>query len=159
MSNETLQIGMDLDALIGEKPIGFTPTGKKVYKTDDPGEMYKNPEEILKESLLDQTPEKDRYYLKKTTLVEKTDNGRYRKGYIQEEDNIVTRIKNEKGNPIIKNGLIKYQALTIVKYSFLGGYGKHVHQQFEPGEYFYAPKSGEDKEKKKEMLKQAKRYH
>lgn len=151
-----------IDLLEDDEPIGLTPTGLPLYRSDDPGEMYKvnqiSKPEKKQNSLLEQTPEKQRYFLQPGTLVE----GRsekfniYRSGFCIDEA-IVKRVKDEKGKWLVKKGLNKYQALTKVNFFFESREdGKKIHLSFESGETFYAAKTGEDKEKRKMMLKKIK---
>jgi hypothetical protein len=108
----------------------------------------------MKESLLDQTPERDRHYLKESTLVQQNENGRYRKGFTSDGEFVVKRVLDEDGKWRTVDGLKKYQSLTGVNFFYHRG-NVQVNGLFAPGEYFYAPQSGENKEKRKEMLRQS----
>lgn len=151
-TKEDLRKEVDVD---DENIIGRTADGKPIYKSDDPGEMYKPHREPKKEveNFLEQTPEKYRRYMNKSTLVERNENGKFRRGFTDNEP-VVKRVLNEDGKWPVKNGLNKYMALTYVNYSFSSiKTNNTVSFTVAPGETFFAPKSGENKDKKKEMEK------
>lgn len=152
--------------LTDDEVIGLAPNGKDLlYKSDDPGEMYKsnkNKQEELIQSLLEQTPVEDRYFLQKQTRVEGYNKQlkKFRGGFcFGSEPIIVKRFKNEDGKWVTRKNLNKYQALTRVNFFFWSkknGEDISIELCFEPGETFYAPKVCEDKEQRKAMLKDKK---
>jgi hypothetical protein len=135
--------------------IGKTPAGIPVYEQEDPGQMYKLQQKEFDNSILEQTPEKDRRYLKNGTLIQRmTDDGRFRKGFTQGEP-IAKRILNENNKLITKDGMIKYEALVEINYGYRKG-NDWIPFIVKVGEKFFAPKNGENQEKKREMLKKSK---
>jgi len=136
---------------------GKTPTGFDCYKNNDIEDIYGKKTEEL--TLLEQTPKVDQYFLIKGTKIDGQDKKtkKYRGGYCYGEA-IVKRVKNEKGKVVVKKGLNKYEALTVIKYFFWSRNNgdKRVDLFFKPGDTFYAPKGCEDKNKRKENLKKDK---
>ncbi|MDD2482869.1 MAG: hypothetical protein PHE32_02815 [Candidatus Shapirobacteria bacterium] len=127
------------------------------YPTDDPGEMYKT-KNISKESkgslLLEETPLKDRRYLKKGATIErKSDNQNYRRGYTQEEL-IAKRLPENKTIKGEKNFL--YMVLNTVNYGYRDRKGEWHPFVAEPGETFYAPVKSENNEKREKILNRKK---
>lgn len=137
-------------------------TSKKVpivfYPTDDPGEMYK-PKNISKlksewSPLLEETPLKDRRYLKKGVTIErKSDGQNYRSGCTQDEL-IAKRLPGNKTIKGEKNFL--YMVLNTVNYGYRDRKGEWHPFVTEPGETFYAPTKSEDNEKREKILNRKK---
>lgn len=136
---------------IDDDMIRILPDGTKIYRPDDPGEMYK-PKEVKKISLLlEQTPEKFRKEIMKGTVVQRVDyQGRFRRGFIQNEDSVAIRILNEKGRPVVKNNLTEYTALTEIRYGYRPKNSDNfISYVVKPGENFWSPRSGEKKRESK----------
>lgn len=142
--------------LYDEELAGYLPDGCPIYKSDDPGKIYKLTHIKENKSLLEQTPEKDKRYLDLRTVVEGNYEGKFRKGYLDKEG-IVKRVLDENNNWLTnKKGLNKYMALTTVNFSYQPDNGKaRVHFEFKPGDTFYSSRNGENLKKRKEMISKA----
>jgi len=131
-----------------------TPEGKKIYKSDDPGESYKQrsgDDSKKEETLLDKTSLKDRRYLVEGATVKRTDkHGNYRYGWTEHEA-IVKRVLDENNKTIIKDNKIEYMALVEINYSYRRHNGKLISYKVEPGETFFSPKNFEDKVKREKL--------
>lgn len=126
----------DLEDLIDEeKPIGLTTSGKPIYSPDDPADLYRskiNEKENLKGIILGKG-----IYVKSNTP------NHYKAGFTISEST-VTRRKNDDGKWPTKQGLKLYEAISNVFFSFVSERnGENIEMRFNPGDLFWAPKTGE----------------
>lgn len=124
---------------------------------DDPGEMYRSISDVISESLLKETPEKDRYYLHKSTEFRQRKDGLFKGGRTCGEV-MVKRVLDENGEWKTKKGWGKYISLNEFQYWFIRKDNEQrEYRKLNAGETFSAPKSMENKERKKEMMLKAKK--
>lgn len=147
---------------IDEDQIGFLPDGQSVYRSDNPGEMYRSPSDVISEDLLKQTPEKEIFYLSKNTEFRQSGRGKFFKGGRICEEIMVKRVLGENDEWKSKKGFYKYMSMTEFQYWFVPNRKYNDTKEFRKlaaGEIFSAEKTMENKEKKKEMMEKAKRFN
>ena len=136
-----------------------TQDGREIYIDHDNSEMYRAHERAKQNyknetiSLAEATGEKEKRYLRKSTLVTNVKGDRFRKGFTSEEC-IVKRVLTEDDKWPTIDGLNKYMAISEVKFTY-HSQGRTGSLSFKPGEMFMAPKKCEDNEKRNEILKKA----
>lgn len=132
------------DLLDEEKPIGLTTSGKPIYSPDDPADLYRskiNEKENLKGIILGKG-----IYVKSNTL------SHYKSGFTISESTVI-RKKNDNGRWPTKQGLKLYEAISNVSFSFVSKRnGENIEMHFNPGDLFWAPKTGEKKQPQKKKL-------
>jgi hypothetical protein len=141
-----------------DKPQGVY-NGNPIYINDEP--IYRHDQvgviKPLQEDpreLIEETPVKDRRFINPSTVVERDD--KYGRGFLTGEI-IAVRVLNEQEKWITKNGLKPYITLTPLEYFYNKKGGGKVSMTIEPGKKFWAPKNGENNEKRNIMLKEATR--
>lgn len=131
-----------------------TEDGREYYLNNDNSEMYRNhkktkPTYRVDESLVECTPEKEKHWLLKGTLVRNVKGANFRKGYTDDEC-VVKRVLTEDNKWPTVDGLNKYMAISEVRFSFQSNTGDgKMTLSFNPGEFFMAPRKCENKDKKK----------
>ena len=139
---------------IGDKTVPF-------YRNTDADDLARSYQPVVdekksKSSLLDKTPIEERYFLYRGTVVEKRSKKEgFKRGFIvSNEDVIVKKVLNEEtGKHDISCGLGKYTLLTNIDVTYPIKNGPNGTWRFISGDVIWAAVSGEDREKRKEMLK------
>lgn len=143
--------------LVGEKIIGETANHQPLYAADNPGEIYRSISDVESERLLKETPEKDRYYLYKSTEFRQRKDNLFKGGRTCGEI-MVARVEDKNGEWKTKKGWGKYKSLTEFQYWFIRKDNEQrEYRKLNAGEIFSAPEAMENKEIKKEMMKKAKK--
>jgi hypothetical protein len=114
---------------------------------------------LREKKVLDKTPIEDIHFLNpQTKVVGRTKNkNAFRQGFLTEEA-VVKRLLNKEGKWPVKKNMYPYLALKDCSFSFQDKYTyEPVNLRFLAENVFWAPKSGENTDKRKEMLKSRKK--
>ena len=139
-----------------EEVLKITPEGIKIYKSDDPGEMYKprniSEEKVKYNPLLEETPKIERRYMKKGMTIDRKDKYGIPKYGWTENETIVKRVLDVNNRPVVSKNKTEYMALVEIKYSHRAyKSGNLISYIVYPGETFFSPRNFENKEKWEEL--------